>query len=85
MNFQRGGSEKSSKETREYLKDYFNLSDEDRNEKISSGQLKISNRTGWARSTLKKAGFLESTEYAHLKITKLGLEVLNKNYERLTL
>lgn len=53
--------------------------------KISSGQLKISNRTGWARSTLKKAGFLESTEYAHLKITKLGLEVLNKNYERLTL
>ena len=84
LEFSKDGTEKSSKETREYLEDYFNLSDEDRNEKISSGQLKISNRTGWARSTLKKAGFLESTEYAHLKITKLGLEVLNKNYERLT-
>lgn len=84
LEFSKDGAEKSSKETREYLEDYFNLSDEDRNEKIASGQLKISNRIGWARSTLKKAGFLESTEYAHLKITKLGLEVLSQKHERLT-
>jgi hypothetical protein len=44
----------------------------------------MSNSTGWARSTLKKAGFLQSTEYAHLKIIKLGLEVLSQNHERLT-
>ena len=84
LDFSKDGMEKSAKETREYLEDYFNLSEEDRNGKIASGQLRMSNRTGWARSTLKKAGFLENTKYAHLKITELGLEVLDQNPERLT-
>lgn len=43
----------------------------------------MSNSTGWARSTLKKAGFLQSTEYAYLKIIKLGLEVLSQNHEKI--
>ena len=84
LEFSKDGQEKSSKETREYLENYFNLSEEDKNEKIASGQLKISNRTGWARSTLKKARFLKETKYAHLKITNLGLEVLNEKYDGLT-
>lgn len=40
LEFSKGGSEKSAKETREYLEDYFNLSDEDRNEKNIFGTVK---------------------------------------------
>ncbi len=84
LEFSKNGEEKSAKETREFLEDYFDLTEEERNEKISSGQLKISNRTGWARSSLKKSGFLEETKYAHLRITQLGLEVLDSEPEKLT-
>jgi len=84
LEFSKDGQEKSSRETREYLEEYFNLSEEDKNEKIASGQLKISNRTGWARSTLKKAKFLKESKYAHLKITNLGFDILNENYGGLT-
>ena len=84
LEFSKNGEEKSAKETREFLEDYFNLTEEERNEKISSGQLRISNRTGWARSSLKQSGLLEETKYAHLRITKLGLELLDSEPERLT-
>lgn len=84
LDFSKDGVEKNVKETKEYLEDCFNLSDEDKNEKIPSGRSKMYDRTSWARSTLKKAGFLENGKYAHLKITELGLEILKQNHEKLT-
>jgi len=59
---------------------HFNLSEEEQREVLPSGQQYIiDNRVGWARTYLKKAGLLESTQRSYFKITNLGLEVLQKN------
>jgi len=63
----------------EKLADSFNLTEEERKEVISSGQYIFTNRVGWARTYLKKAGLLESPERAMYRITEQGLGVLNQN------
>ena len=50
----------SLKELTDYCAKEFQLSDDDRAETISSGQNKLHNRVGWAKSYLKKAGLIES-------------------------
>lgn len=61
----------------EQLASDFNLSDEDRNEKLPSGkQLTYRNRIGWARTYLKKAGLLEAPARGECQISTRGLEVL---------
>ena len=54
----------------------FNLSSEDRNELLPSGQRRFENRVGWARTCLKKAGLLESPVRSVFRITPRGKEVL---------
>jgi restriction system protein len=62
------------------LAEQMNVSDEERKELLPSGQQEIfSNRVGWARTYLKKAGLLESPKRAAIQITERGLEVLSKN------
>tara|TARA_R110001599_G_scaffold12658_4_gene59106 strand:- start:16027 stop:16941 length:915 start_codon:yes stop_codon:yes gene_type:complete len=61
----------------EQLKDYFNLSDVERQEKIASGkQTIIKNRISWARTYLTKAGLLESPGRGLTKITPRGLAAI---------
>lgn len=61
------------------LSDKFNLTDEERNELLPSGnQQIINNRVGWVRTYLKKANLLTSPRRAVFKITEQGLEVLKK-------
>ncbi len=61
------------------LSDKFNLTDEERNELLPSGnQEVINNRVGWARTYLKKANLLTSPRRATFKITEQGIQVLNK-------
>jgi restriction system protein len=55
---------------------HFNLTDEELNELIPSGQKRFSNRVGWARTYLTKAGLLEMEEKAIHKITARGLYLL---------
>lgn len=59
------------------LADQLNLSESDRRELIPSGtQPLLSNRVGWARTYLKKAGLLESKKRGYFNITERGLNVL---------
>lgn len=60
--------------------EHFQLSDVELRELLPSGRQAIfSNRVGWARTYLMKAGLVEYTRRGYCKITKLGLEVLQEN------
>lgn len=57
----------------------FNLSDEEKSERIPSGKIsKISSRTQWAGTYLFKAGLLQRPKRGYLEITERGKEVLTK-------
>lgn len=83
LEYSKDGKEYKLKDTRLYLEKYFNLTDEDKSERISSGQLKIANRTGWARTHLKKAGLMENTKTGYAKITPEGLKLLEEKPDKL--
>ncbi|MBI1389044.1 MAG: restriction endonuclease [bacterium] len=62
----------------------FNLSDAETAELLPSGKQPIFvNRVAWAVVYLKKAELLESPARAQVKITQLGLDVLNRNLDRI--
>ncbi len=57
----------------------FQLTQEEVKEKLPSGrQTVISNRIGWAKTYLDKAGLLETAKRAHYKITERGLKALEE-------
>lgn len=69
--------EHSLREVIECLAGEFGLSEEDRKERLPSGQQAVfDNRVGWSRTYMKKAGLLESTKRGSFKITSRGLKVL---------
>lgn len=71
------GKERTVSGAAESIADHFKLSDSDRRLRLPSGQSTyIENRTGWARTYLKKAGLLESTRRGHFNITQRGREIL---------
>ncbi len=71
------GKEHSIGEAVDSLADEFNLSSEERQQLLSSGQQTvISNRTGWARTYLKKAGLIASVRRGYFRITERGQSVL---------
>ncbi|MDF0590302.1 restriction endonuclease [Candidatus Methanocrinis natronophilus] len=62
------------------LADQFDLTDEERRELLPSGrQAKLTNRVGWARTYMKKAGLLESTGRGKFRINDRGLAILKEN------
>ncbi len=79
------GQEHSLDEAIETLSSIFNLSQDDLNELLPSGkQLKFSNRVGWARTYLIKAGLLESTRRKMFRITtSRGMAALQVNPPRI--
>ena len=59
------------------ISDKFELSEDERDERLPSGnQQIINNRVGWARTYLKKAQLLESPRRAIFKITDKGKKIL---------
>lgn len=69
----------------DYLSNQFNLSQEERKELLpSKTQDVISNRIGWARTYMKKAGLLEDTRRGYFKITDRGQDVLRENLDKLS-
>ncbi|ASK79134.1 restriction endonuclease [Paraphotobacterium marinum] len=55
----------------------FELTDQQKEEKLPSGKQSIfDNRVGWARTYLTKAGLLEVTRRAHFIITERGVRAL---------
>jgi restriction system protein len=72
--------EKASQETFDALAEVFGLSEEERKELLPSGNQSIfMNRIGWAKTYLKKTGFIESPKRGYYSITMRGLNELKKN------
>ena len=72
--------EHSLRETIEALSEEFDLTDEERQELLPSGQqATFGNRVGWARTYMKKAGLVKSTRRGYFQITERGLDVLRQN------
>lgn len=65
------------KELRAYIIKYFQLTEEEIAELVPSGtQTYLSNRIGWARTYLKKAGLIDSPARAVFQITEEGMKVV---------
>jgi restriction system protein len=60
----------------EPLAGHFGLTDEERQERFTSGTRVLSDRVGWAVTYLKHAGLLESTGRKWIRITESGRQVL---------
>ena len=59
---------------------HFNLSNEERDEMLPSGQQAvIDNRVGWARTYLKKTGLLEDPKRGYVKISQRGIDVISQD------
>jgi restriction system protein len=84
LEFVADGAEHSIEQATEHLASRFELTPEEREERIPSGQSTyIKNRTGWARTYLKKAGLLSSPKRAHIQITERGRQALTEKPERI--
>lgn len=79
------GAPHSSKETLEYCATYYKLSAEERSEKLQSGQSILSNRVGWARTYLSKAGFIEKISRGVYVITAEGKNAIIDGCDKITL
>lgn len=76
--------EHSLQDTIEHISNQFNVTSEERRKLLPSGQQTIiHNRVGWSRTYMKKAGLIESTRRGYFRITQRGLEVLNRNLNRI--
>lgn len=73
------GKEHEFKEIVEFCSCYFKLNKEECQQTTSSGQSVISNRVGWTRTYLKKAGLIENTSRGILRITDSGKAALNES------
>lgn len=70
---------------RESIADIFQLTEEERKERLPSGhQTVINNRVGWARTYLNKAGLLTIPSKGMVQITARGREALANGPERIT-
>lgn len=82
----RDGNEHSLKEAREILASHYNLTQDDLEERVPSGQqTKLENRISWVATHLKKAGVVEYTRRGYFRITNRGLNLLNKNLQKIDL
>lgn len=74
--------EHTLKEVEEALAAKFNLDESQLSQTTPSGRMTIfSNRVGWAKTYLKKAGLIEAPKKALFKITQEGQKVLAQNPE----
>jgi restriction system protein len=72
-------AEHSLREGIEALATEFKLTELERQELLPSGQQEIfTNRVGWARTYLKKAGLIQTPRRGFFKITERGLDVLKQ-------
>nr|WP_319372477.1 restriction endonuclease [uncultured Methanobacterium sp.] len=80
LKFASDKQEHSIREAIESLAQQFDLTEKDRKELLPSGMQPVfDNRVGWSRTSLKKAGLLESKKRGYFNITPEGLNVLNQN------
>lgn len=63
------------------LAEHFNLTDDEKKEKVQNGYTRFFDRVSWGKTYLKKAGLVEQPERGKVKITKEGINVLGQNIE----
>jgi restriction system protein len=79
------GEAKPLADVREAVKDFFQLSDTERKERLPSGhQTVINNRAGWARTYLNKAGLLTIPQRGMVQITERGLDAIQNGPDRIS-
>lgn len=84
LQFASDGKEHPIDEATEHIATLFKLTPEEREQRIPSGQSSyIKNRTGWAKTYMKKAGLLTSPRRGVIQITERGMEVLSQRPERI--
>lgn len=84
LRFAGDGGEHQLKEAVHSLATEFSLSDAEKNEFLPSGQQPVfTNRIGWARTYLKKAGLLASPKRGYFQITSRGKTVLKEKPEQI--
>lgn len=73
-----GGCEVKLRNVINQIADNFQLTEEERQERLPSGkQAVLDNRIGWAKTYLTKVGLLEVTRRAHLVITERGQNAIS--------
>lgn len=78
------GREHPLKEVTAHIVQLFNLTAEEREQLLPSGQASyIQSRTGWAKTYLKKAGLVSQPKRAFIQITDRGRAVLSQNPDRI--
>jgi restriction system protein len=78
------GAEHPLREITAHIADLFELTPEERERRLPSGQSTyIQNRTGWAKTYLKKAGLLSTVRRGLIQITDRGREVLANKPDRI--
>ena len=84
LQFLRDEEVRSKRETVEHLAKVFKLTEQELKELLPSGKQPIfSNRVGWARTYMKKAGLIESVKHGYLIISERGKKVLSQNPEKI--
>lgn len=73
------------KEIREFCVKAFNLSDEERQQVLPCGKNMFTDRVGWAKTYLQKAGLIESPSRANYQLTAIGIESFSCGAENITL
>lgn len=79
------GKAHSLQEIREYCIKAFDLTDEDMQQRLKSGQPLVYDRVGWARTYLKKAGLVDSPERSMVCLTEEGKKAYAAGAEKITL
>lgn len=67
------GNSGTPAEVREIIANKFNLSDDQLNEQMASGQPRFMNQVAWARFYLSKAGFISSSRRGVWSLTEKGV------------
>ena len=74
----------TNRELKDTLSDHFELSPEERQKLLPSGQQTVfHNRVSWAKMYMERAGLLETITRGHFTITVRGLEVLKSEVDRI--
>lgn len=78
------GNEHSMRDARDQIARKFNLTDEDLNTLLPSGQRVFPNRLGWAKTYLTRAGLLEAPRRGSFRISEKGRDVLREKPQEIT-
>ena len=79
LDYIKSESEFNVREISDKVRDeYFNISENEKKELVANGYTRFHDRLMWARTYLKKSGLVEDPARGFVKITKEGLNFLNK-------